>query len=226
MKRYVVLSLLMAACLCSSGQQEAGFKVNGGLSKLIVDRDIVNTNSEYYFALSGQAGFFYNLHPGKRSVIGTELLFSQIEGREEMEIVYAGNVSNAPAAYGTSNIDYHISYIAVPVYFGFKMDALTLNIGVQASYALASLGQIRGRAPTNGTTVSFEQSSELGINRFDYGARAGLMFNLSRLFDVEATYYYGANNLSPAFNIGHWNWKIQQLTLGLRYKIIAGPRND
>ena len=226
MTRLLSILILSTICLTTFGQHDFGIKLNGGLSKITANRNTSNTTSKYSFAPSGQGGLFYNLNLGKRSLIGAELLFSQIESKEEMKIIYTDNFGNPTGEFGTTNLDYHISYFSIPVYYGFKIKSLTINLGVQTSFAFASRGHWISKAPYNGSTLTFEDEGKLNIDSYDFGPRAGLIFNLSKRIAVEATYYYGINNILSTTAPPEWNWKIQQITLGLRYKFFMLVKKD
>ncbi|MEO6169242.1 MAG: hypothetical protein ABIO46_04725, partial [Chitinophagales bacterium] len=64
-----------------------------------------------------------------------------------------------------------------------------------------------------------ENKYQLNIDAFDFGPRAGLIFNLSDNFNIEATYYHGMNNILTNTLPDSWKWNVQQMTVGVRYKI-------
>lgn len=226
MKSLFSIGIFFTICSTTSAQNDFGIKINGGLSKITANRELTNATSEYKFAPSGQGGLFYNLHPGKRSLIGAELLFSMIESKETMKITYNDKFGNPLNDYFITNLDYHISYFSIPVYYGYKIKGLTINLGAQASLALSSRGHWIGTAPSNGSILTFEGEDELNIDSYDFGPRAGIMYDLSKRLAVEASYYYGINNILSNTAPPEWIWKIQQITLGLRYKFFTHNRKD
>jgi len=79
----------------------------------------------------------------------------------------------------------------------------------------------KGQAPDNGSIFTWDRhSGKLNIDSYDYGVRAGLLFKLSDKFSIEANYYYGINNILKIY-INNMKWKVQQMTVGLRYKFIS-----
>lgn len=226
MKRLVSLLIVWASCLTMFGQHDFGIKLNGGLSKISGYRNNTNAISKYGFAPSGQGGLFYDLNFGKRSLIGVELLFSQIGGKEERKIIDLDNFGNQIGVYSTSNLDYHISYFTIPIYYGVKINRLTINFGVQTSFTLASRGHVIGEASYSGGVLKFEDEGKLNITNFDFGLRAGLMYKLTKRIAAEATYYHGISNIMGPTAPADWNWKVQQITIGLRYKLLVLKKED
>lgn len=171
------------------------------------------------FVPSGQAGFYYNLVLCNKSSLGAELLFSQIEGKNKMEMDlhdFEGNkVGHASDIYLS-----HISYLSLPVYYGFNIKKLTINGGFQVSYALAS----SGRDKNDATIIELHEEhystnnkiDDIHIEKFDFGPRAGIIYHLTDKLSVEGMYYYGLNNIQKG-KLRLWELKVQQMTFGIRY---------
>ena len=193
-------------------QQNFGLKINPGMSK------ISNSFSNPEFIFSGNAGIYYSAENDDRSVFGMELLFLQIEGHEltEFEGVYA-NGDPSGEIY-TSEIWRSISYIALPVYYGTKFKKLMINIGFQIAIVLFSSARDTGYR--EGILWWDNTFDELNINSFDFGARVGLIFDLTDRFQIEGNYYYGVQNM---LKTDAWVWKNQQITIGLRYTLFTSP---
>jgi len=207
------------------GQHNLGLKVNGGLSRISNSLIMSNGTNKIQYALSGHGGIFYNLHIGNKSFFGVELLVIQIEGREHLESDATDKFGNKTGTI-TNDIYKHISYFGIPVYYGLKFNKLTINLGFQASFMLASSGREKGQAPYNGDVITWDNKfDELYIDNYDFGPRAGVTFNLTDKFAIEGTYYYGVNNIldndesSPI-------WRVQQATVGLRYTFLRTTKNE
>ncbi|MEO6168183.1 MAG: outer membrane beta-barrel protein, partial [Chitinophagales bacterium] len=156
MKRKIILTLT-ALFISFDGfsQQELGIKLNLGLSRISIERPTTNVTSNSEFTLSGQAGGFYNLHLSKKSSLGAELLFIQIEGKETINFDLTdsnGSIIGETSATG----NYHISYLGLPVYYGFTFNKFTITLGAQASVALASGYKEKGEATINGDFTDWE----------------------------------------------------------------------
>lgn len=203
--------------LLSFSQHDFGVKINGGVSKITSKFNSDITTQKFYFVPSGHAGFFYSFSI-KKSFIGAEILFSQIEGKERLSIPIFDNNGNSAGEH-IDIIYRHISYLSFPIYYGFKFKKLSINLGVQSSLALASSGEERGQF---GGTVVSNNFTKLNIDNYDFGARAGMFINLSKRFSLDLNYYYGFNNiLNNSVTIPNWKWKVQQATIGLCYKIFS-----
>jgi hypothetical protein len=215
--KFIFLIFFSLNSLFSFSQHDFGVKVNGGASKITSKFNSNITTQKFYFVPSGQAGFFYTLSI-KKSLLGAEILFSQIEGKERLSIpIFDNNGKNV--GEDIDMIYRHISYLSLPIYYGFKFKKLSFNLGIQTSLALASSGEERGQF---GGTVISNNFTKLNIDNYDFGARAGMFINLSKRFSIDLNYYYGINNiLSNNINIPNWSWKVQQATIGLCYKLFS-----
>jgi len=228
MKKIVIILAALTICLSSNGQHDIGLKLNGGLSYLNTKIQSNITNQKIYFCPSGQGGLFYNFHFLDKYMVGAELLFIQIEGKEYFEIPFTDETGNLTGEYGSENFWHHISYLGVPVYFGYSIKKFNINLGFQINFALTGSAREKGQAIYHGDLSTWENKYyTLGIDRYDFGPRAGLIFNLSKRLSIETNYYYGLNNILKN-HLGTWKWKVQQLTVGLRYKpfIIDGQKNN
>ena len=215
------------------GQLDFGLKANFGLSRLSTKLTTSQQlTQKFHFVPSGQGGLFYNLHLREKFLIGAELLLIQIEGKEYLEIPSTDINGNLTGEVGTDNIWRHITYFGLPIYFGYNFKKLNVNIGLQTNFTLASSGREKGQVPDGygGIATWDNKFSKLGIDDLDYGARAGLIFQHTDKFSLEIIYYYGINNILKDEIISknlNWKWKVQQMTIGLRYKFISfgGEKN-
>lgn len=230
MKIQLSILILLLFNFSIYSQQNIGIKANGGLSR--IDNNFnssAGTTQKFYFVPSGQGGLFYNLPLRNKSLLGAELLFIQIEGKERLESQATDQNGNPTGELFIDKIEKHISYIGLPIYYGFKIKKLTLNLGVQTSFTLASSALEKGQAPDGygGISVWDNKFDKLNIDAFDFGARAGLIFNLTNKFALEGTYYYGINNIlkKNKYN-SELKMKIQQITIGLRYTFFTIKKKE
>lgn len=219
MKKQVTIFVLLIINFEVLGQHSLGLKINGGLSRISNSITPVNSIQIPRFTLSGKAGFFYNMQLGSKSFLGAELLFNQIEGKEKFEFDFTDENGNNPG-YATGTTYRHISYLSLPIYYGFKVNNLLINIGFQASLVLASSSRLKGLATTNDEATKLDNKFELHVDNLDFGPRLGIAFDLSDKFAIEGIYYYGVKNI-----LSHPNplvvWRVQQVTLGLRYSFLT-----
>lgn len=167
-----------------------------------------------------QAGLYYNLSLGNKSSLGAELLFAQIEGKEKWKVDFTDDQGNT-IGHSTALFYRHISYLSLPLYYGYTINRTTFHVGFQVSYALGSSGREKNDAIIN--EIREEQYSynrkvdDINIEHMDFGPRSGIIYQLSDKLAVEGTYYYGIPNIQKSDL--PWESKIQQITLGIRYAL-------
>lgn len=216
MKLHLALTLLIASPILLLGQHSLGLKASGGFSCISNDASSENLKLTIQFAPSIQAGLFYALRLGKHSALGADLVINQIGGKEQLEVNFIDPSGNY-IGNGTSQLTKQITYLSLPVYYGFRMNRLTFNLGIQGSLALLSIGKNKGKNLINGIESSFEnQYSSINIDRFDFGPRAGILYQLTDKLQLEGMYYYGLNNIFGPNGPG-WTWRVQQAIIGVRY---------
>lgn len=220
MKRKLTILLLLTINLTVFGQHNMGLKVNGGLSRISNSFNPSNSTWTVQFAPSGNSGFFYNLQLKNKSVIGAELLFVQIVGKEKIKIDLI-DINGNNVGISTGNLYKHISYLSLPICYGFKFNKLTINVGFQTSFVLISSAREKGQSTHNGDVTTWDNKfKELNIDSYDFGPRAGVTYNLTDKFAIEGTYYFGVNNICGNDEL-NWTWRVQQATVGLRYTFLT-----
>ncbi len=208
------------------GKLDIGIKANGGASYI----NSVSTNPyqqpfnvshKNHIQLSEQYGLFFNVHLKHKFTFGWELLFSQINGREDGIVEYFkwNAASNTEVEnYSTYNVTRHISCIGLPFYFGYNYKRFNFNLGFQAALLFSSWEQNTGQIVVDyiyPTTIK-----SIGNSTFDFGAKTGLIYKLSDRFSLEANYYYGMMNLiRDKYYSENGKWKVQQMTIGLRCRL-------
>lgn len=223
MKNLLTILALLILNLTALGQHHLGLKVNGGISRMSNSSNPSNSTNTVHLAPSGNGGLFYNYELGGKSILGADLLFTQIGGIEKIEFDLT---SNGDIIGNTAGTMYkHISYLSLPIFYGIKLNDLTINIGFQFSYAITSSGRQKGEATINGERKTFDTKfDKLNIDPFDFGPRAGLAYSITDNFAIEGTYYYGINNII-AKDGPSWTWRIQQATIGIKYAFLNSTNN-
>ena len=218
MKKQLILIILLTFSLHVFGQHNIGVKINGGVSKISNSLISSNSNLAVQFAPSGHGGLFYYLNLDDRSIIGAELLFMQIEGKDQFKINY---FDLNGSGQGTETIHKHISYLCFPIYYGFKFNKFTFNLGIQSSLVISSSNDVKWEVTFNGDVNTWDNKlSELNIDSYDFGPRAGIIFNLSDKFAIEGTYYFGVYNILDNGEQSQ-SWRVQQGTIGIRYNFLV-----
>ncbi len=218
MKKQLTLIIFLTFSLQAFGQHNVGVKINGGVSK--ISNSLNSPNLTVQLAPSGYGGLFYNLNLGDRSIIGAELLFMRIGGKDEFTIKYF-DINGNIVGQGTETIYKNISYLALPIYYGFKFNRFAINLGIQSSLVISSSSRVKGEATSNGGATSWDEKlGELNINSYDFGPRAGIIFNLTDKLAIEGKYYYGVHNILNN-NEQNLSWKVQQGVIGVRYNFLV-----
>lgn len=215
MKIVIAIFILLADAFSVSAQSHFGIRLSGGASKLHVSSNAITKDK---FTLSGDIGAFYQSQFGKKSMWSVELLFSQIEGKQRHELDL---VAFDGAFVGTvkSDLYRHISYLSIPVSYGFKIKGLTINAGILSSVHLTSGGRDKS-IYTDSSAVVTEWDNKFGklnIDPFNFGAIVGLTVRLSDNFQFDGRYYYGLNNILNVDASSSSNWRVEQGTIGLLY---------
>jgi len=211
MKRLSSTLLLLAISFSIYSQQDFGFKLSGGISKIIPGSKPIEEGIELTFKYppSLQAGFFYECDFGKKSTIGAELLFIQMSSKEIIASSYIPWNSRIPITERLHQ-DLQASYLSLPVYYRFKINRLSLLVGWQTSIHLTNHYNLYYDEGSSSKIISGGEG-KADLNSFDYGPKAGIMYNLSKRFAIDASYYYG---LPDIISDGGWNL----ITAGVRYK--------
>ena len=216
--KHLIILILLALHLTVFGQHNFGLKLNGGLSRISNSVTPINSTMTVKFAPSFNSGLFYYLQLTNKYFLNTELLFTQIGGKEKLEFNLI-DIDGNTAGNGIGNINKSISYISLPVYFGLKYNKFIINIGFKLSFKLAGSEKANGQATYNGKTDTWDSQYEyLDIDTYDIGPRVGLIYNLNNKCDFEVTYYYGVNNLLEKNDLNR-TWRVQQAVIGIRYAL-------
>ncbi|HEY3371571.1 MAG TPA: outer membrane beta-barrel protein [Prolixibacteraceae bacterium] len=233
-KHLFVLVCLIAINSWAFGQQQFGVKVSGGISRLygaLEDHNHPPGTMTTSFSPSGQAGLYYNFPVGKNSAIGAELLYSHVEGGQTYQWNFKDDNYTDVKSLESNGSDYtfeQISYLSLPVYYGYTFKRLTINAGFQISYAFSSAGHNE----SNYVIIIIDENDDLykrggGMNRelnalpikdFDFGPRAGVIYRLTNRLSIEGMFYYGIQNINQ-ITTSVEELKIQQMTLGIRYAL-------
>jgi len=208
----IILTLLI---LNSSafGQNVVGLKFNLGVSKVTAKNNWRTGQQKFPIMPSGQCGLFYNKGIGNKSILGVEMLFVQIEGKEKYQ-----------HPYGSTEVKYrNYSFVGLPVYYGYIINKITINAGFQFNYLVLGRERERGKGiDLQGKPYTWEINGILPhIDKYDYGIKGGIIFNTDRKCEIEATYYHGLNNIWRSDRAHQGVWKVKQLTVGVRYKFLV-----
>jgi hypothetical protein len=202
------LLIFLMLNIAAYGKDSFGLKINLGISRVTAVNDYKEGSQKFPLMPSGQCGVFYNSIINNKSIIGTELLMLQIEGKE-----------NYTYSDGSSIIiRRNLSYLGIPVYYGYKTKNRIVNVGLQFNYLISRTEQKKGKENVLQEVPFNWATSTPNIDKYDYGLKLGIILNRDKKFEIEGAYYHGLNNIWYSEIKHQGNWKVKQLTFGLRYK--------
>lgn len=214
----VIISIIFPTwAVAQKGRSEFGFSANGGISYLRTDINSVHTKQEFYLMPSWHSGLYWNTYFWEKSAIGMGGYVIQIQGREHSTTQQLDFNGNPTGQFNTSDSRRKISYWAMLFNYGRDFKSCNVNVGIQFNTVYKMYALEKTELPYSGGTIINEiQSDNLPIIRFDYALRAGLIYQFTNRFSIEATYFHGLRNIS---SISSRKWSVQQATVGLRYSL-------
>ncbi len=215
LKRLFILLILAPAIGLA---QDIGVKLDLGAS-YITNEQFANTDIDHQIkpGKSANLGMFFDFSVSKKSSVSFELNYVKLESKEVLNGVVVLDPLGRPVVYGNQYIRKKISYIALPVYYSFQFDRLSVNVGGQVSTVMGGSAEVRSESEF----YEYDMQYEPALNELDYGVRFGMQWKLSHRFDLEATYYHGLSDIQKPFRNGESDfWAIRQLTFGFKYAFI------
>ncbi len=223
--RTIALAIFLFTNQGLFAQHDLGIKLGLGFSKTaphFVDTEYSRFRVNY--KPSGLLGVFYNYQLNDRFYFGTDMAFSQIEGRIDAEYhsffsidgeIYVTNSSNRSAAY-------HLSYLTIPIYVGTKGKGFNLVLGWQTGVLIRGTYRDKSNYLIDdewAETSSF--SDDIGFDQLDFGSYLEMGYNLTEKWNVHLNYYQGLNDLLPSELIVVDEvkpWRNSQFTIGCSYQ--------
>jgi len=96
-------------------------------------------------------------------------------------------------------------------------------LGLQLNLILLSKEQQKGVSPLDSGGYYFWKSeSRAHLSSPNLGIKTGAFYKLSNKLELELNYYYGILNVSSSKSLSHYyDFRVRQLTFGIRYKLNA-----
>jgi opacity protein-like surface antigen len=213
--RAIFLLICIVLHLNISAQNELGLKFGAGVSR-VISKNYTALNYRYQKFLvmpSINFGIFYSINNNKGSSLVLESLFQLIEGKEKNEVF-----NQFEADYAEVRRD--LLYFGIPLSYKYRRNILSYSIGAEVRCLLLrhQKSVITNDVHTaHPMTIDFSGKPRVG--RFNYGVIGGVSYHLKSKTTLEATYFYGLNNIYH-YNSDHpGNWKVQQLIMALKYNL-------
>jgi len=203
MKQKLLLTTIILLLFHFTNAQNWSFGTssNLGFSRLVA----VSSNSEFGYVKSGGLGVFAERKLNKSLVIGSELLWVQIEGKQSYTF---DNISTQSRL--------HQSFSALPFYSGLITKKLRIKAAIQPMiFILGSSNTHHFRPEPRNAFLNDFIKKGLELERFSIGYKFGLDYPLSSHFKLRADFFY--------FSIDNYsfdNFYLQeniQATLGINY---------
>ena len=217
-KLNAILVIIFFITINLFGQVENGLKLNIGLSKV---KKIAHNKSDNDFQVkpgfSSQIGYYIYIPISERLRIGTELTINQIQSREIKESFSVNAITLERTDY-TNKYIRNLFYLNLPIMVGIKLNKIQVNAGFQGGLKIHDTNKLKrysgGRLEE--TKKSFENYD---LNKFDFGPRVGLTYQVSKKTSLEAHYYHSLSDVLEDELL--FEWRARQITIGVLYQLGA-----
>ncbi|MBL4658355.1 MAG: outer membrane beta-barrel protein [Flavobacteriales bacterium] len=214
-------AVLLVISIHGFGQRRLDLHLAGGVSHISdeYETQFYSQTHETPIGPSFKLGVISTGNLAKNSIIRSGIEFNQIEGVDIQE--WDLGLYVAPTGHFKIDVRMHVSYLTVPIYYGFQMERFCLYFGVRGSVAvLREYNQ--QNIHTEGDSVGVFNSTRNKLDEVsivDYGVSAGSTFQFNDKLGIELNYYYGLNDILDLVNESEGRWGVQQGTLGLNYRL-------
>ncbi|HNQ42725.1 MAG TPA: porin family protein [Saprospiraceae bacterium] len=223
MKAVFILNFLFLISQVCTAQKDFGARLNTGFSKMVIDRNDEGISQKNFYIFSALSGLYASFYTNENSFIGTELLYNRVSGEEEIVFnIRTGSGLSSKVETITLNYRRHISYLSVPVYYGFLSDRFLVRAGVQLSMLLQSDESLKYDVPDY-IMVNYTQPGRLDIDKYDYGLLIGLGYRFYDNAEFEISYYHGLNDIYDGQD-NATTWRNSQFTAGFRYTFFKSTK--
>ena len=216
---FLIFVCVVSVDTIKSQNLSIGVTGNLGVSQINLLSDFpIPDYYEFDYSMSSSAGLFVQKTITKKSSLGIEILWVQIQGREAEVNKPILTSSGFERGLATEETDRSIAYIGGPIYYHLKFKNLGIKGGVQSMIYLSQKVNRKSSGVLDGEPYSYEgEWDDIRYNDFDYGLKMGLDYSLNDHLRLRADYYHGFKSIIP-----YWiarSLKIRQFTLGIEYDI-------
>jgi hypothetical protein len=221
MKRKILLTLAtITISLITFGQYNIGLRLDDGFSRIFDTYKPLNATLTTQNQPSWLFGVYCTYHLNNTFTFGTEILYVKINGKETATTnIY--DASGNTIAQGSDIINSHISYVSVPAYFGIMLKKFTINLGAQVLLDFGNNGLETCQITEGRNDTSWNNKiNNFYIKGVNIVPRIGVVYDCSTKFSIEGSYFCGINNTLRTC-IADRKWRVQQLTVGFRFKLYS-----
>ncbi|NQY10256.1 MAG: PorT family protein [Flavobacteriales bacterium] len=208
MKKIIFVLIILVTSTAVFSQVEYGIYFKTGVSNI---SNTTRFNAEYSF--SGDFGFFTDFEViNEHYFVGTGIHMQLIKGFETDEGDYEDPFTGFNYTWYQEE-KVLISYLAIPVDFGFKIKSFKFYTGLQASILMTSKQKSVYETIFDGKDFVNTEVINPQIDEYDFGWRIGAAYNLLDNIAFTLDFYQGLNNIILAGDNGVA--KISQATAGI-----------
>ncbi len=184
-------TLFLVLCIGTiSKAQETHFGVKAGLNYSSIIGDLTQGIK---FRFSGHAGVFLEVKYSDKFSFQPELLYSSqgFQFSSDLATIQNGGFISDQNDIRT-NVQFN--FLTIPIVTRFALnDRLSLDFGPQVGFLLNQVTKIK-YLDQRDDTIPDNRSSVAGDFQLDYGAVAGLSYEINDEFSVEPRFYIGLRN--------------------------------
>lgn len=206
-------------------QYSLGVRIGAGASSIYNNWKPYEGTLTNYLAPSATAGLFSRVDVGNHVFCELQAIVMQAEGRQKAYFPNSYYYQSGQKVFYSYSGDTrnHLTYLACPLYVGFKFKKLEILTGLQIARALRVATTGHYRTVVNDTVNDWKESNTYEVRHSGYrrtlGLCEGIYYQLGKHLKVGADYYFGVSDL-PRYNwlLNWWQpWRIQQVTIGIKY---------
>lgn len=186
----LLLSLFCFYTHATIEAQDTHFGVKAGLNYSSIVGDLTQGIK---FRFSGHAGVFLEIEYSDKFSFQPELLYSSqgFQFSSDLQAIQNGGNTSDQNDFRTN---VQLNYLTVPVLTKFALnDRLSLDFGPQVGFLLNQVTKIKNLDQRD-NTLADNRTSISGDFQLDYGAVAGLSYEINDVFSVEPRFYLGLRN--------------------------------
>ena len=215
-KLFLFLMILMGMNSVKSQNFVIGGTGNIGLSKVTSN---ISISRDHKFTLSGNLGIFLEKEINKKSSLGIEVLWVQIEGKEisDDKALTEFNGQKIEVIGVISDKDrLHSSYLGIPIYYRLEFGKFGIKGGFQSMIFFFASSNYEANGEIYGNLYNEEsETKDIKFDRLDIGPKLGIDYQLNEKFRIRADYYHGLSDItSDEFP---WQRRNRQFNLGINY---------
>lgn len=195
-----------------------GATANAGMSK--VTSNLPHSGDfKAKYTPSGNLGVFLEKRIGKKSALGIEALWVQIEGNEGVKnLILTGYDNQGLQELGviSTKSRLHTSYAGVPIYYRLAFGKFGIKAGAQPMLFLFASSSYKAKGLVSGKPYkAANKTKDLKFDRVDIGPKLGIDYQLNNKLRLRADFYYGLIDITP--DEFPWQRRYRQFTTGVQY---------